>query len=178
MTITLTREQLINRQKSFGVYVAALLPPVKYPSPLAGNRSIAQAYWLNNVLEELDEFHAGAGPAYDELADVLIFLQALHFTITDEPFVMPLSYLPKGLLSKTGRLNCRQTLRELAPMRKTWKSYPQNATSCADWFRGFMFELKQEYDISFELVAQAYEAKIHFNKVRADWDRQSTPSST
>jgi hypothetical protein len=171
MNITITRDQAIQRQKDFKTYIPALLPPVKFPSPLAGNISIAQTYWLQNVLEELFESEAtqlSSKEEAEELADVIIFLQYLHFTITDEPFVLDFKTNPQDYINFFGSFD--ESLRDLCNSRKTWKTYPPTRYNCADWFLSLLVKM---FDTSPLELILAYEEKIKKNKTRAtaeDWN--------
>jgi hypothetical protein len=171
MNIKITRNQAIQRQKDFGTYLPELLPPVKFPSPLAGNIAIAQTYWLQNVLEELFESNGtqlGSKEEAEELADVLIFLQYLHFTITDEPFVLDLE--PSSSRYYVDFHNFQEALRDLCNNRKTWKTYSPTRYNCADWFLAL---LVKAFDTSPSNLIMAYEEKIKKNKTRAsakDWN--------
>jgi hypothetical protein len=167
-SITLTRAQAIQRQKDYGTYCPELHPPIAHPSPLAGKVSIAQTYWLAQVLEEMAEHQASASKAeaLEELADIIIFLQYLHFTITDEPFV--LSNKPDGIRRQA---TVENLLKALAHRRKTWKNYDPAPYTCADWF-GVYYEVYVNAETEFSEIVAAYEAKVTKNKSRRlrDWN--------
>lgn len=173
-TITLTREQAIRRQKDLGCYFPELHPPVENPSPMAGNRSIAQSYWLAQVLEEIDEYKDAiesktrAG-RLDELVDILIFTQYLHFTTTDEPFVLAFDFD----VDNTNK-DYMHVLRQLCPHRKTWKTYKSvnKVDSFPQWFKLFVY-CSEALSIHFTEFNAAYEAKTTYNLTRqnaqGDW---------
>ncbi len=163
-TITITLKELVTHQKALGTFVPELFPPFKNPT----QKSIAQTYWLAQVLEEVDEALESErigdySDMVEELADVVIFLQCLAFTTTEE---QTFTLEAKGP-TITNHQYYERELRDICTSRKTWKSYPSSEKDLASWLRYLLSGFK----VNLWDVAYMVEAKRVKNLKRLDWVR-------
>lgn len=148
--IKIAYHEMIERQQQLGCFI----------SELHTCSSIATAYWLCHVREELQEMEDS--PSMEELADVLIFYQNLAFCCCFELQTLEIDLLSYSKVEWP-------TLEQIAWNRKHWKKYPQpTVTAITSWFKNLYFSYYDEDQIlDFE---QTYERKMRYNEKRTDWN--------
>jgi hypothetical protein len=161
MTFKVTRQQIIERQKTLGYYQPALHRPVEHPTPDCLPLYLVQSYWLQKLQEELLELKASKFLDISELVDVFIFTQHVHFTLTDNPFV----WEPSSVEYHEDFVDLELILCSICLKRKHWKNYRDLELGLADWFT----EVFSICNFSYGQFKSAYEAKLEYNQARKDW---------